>query len=231
MADSHTKESEKVKGGWFNYFKKRSEPVFDDEVCAKADQQLVKLYGDFFDRNLTPEKGKLLSLGAGYGWVEIPLARKGYEIIGIDNDQKVLELLVENTKKYAPGMIEAHFGDLYNDFHKEFLDKDIQACVSFGVLEHFKREDLDTLILKQFNISPLMICMMPIDTPATLKAFKAEQKPEGHIDDYGIFRNFWPVEFWEKEVLGKYCIIDKCFPTNHVSWGQVDMVTFAVRND
>jgi SAM-dependent methyltransferase len=231
MAEFEIKESEKVDGGWFNYFKKRSEPIFNDEICAKAEQQLVKLYGDFFDRNLVPEKGKLLSLGAGYGHVEIPLARKGYDIIGIDNDKNVLELLVENTKKYASGKIEARFGDLYDDFQKDFIDKNIQACISFGVLEHFKREDLDLLVEKQFQISPLMICMMPINTPPTLKAFKAESKPEGNVDKFGIYRNFWPAEFWEHEVLGKYNVIDKCFPTNYVSWGQVDMVTFAVRKD
>ena len=231
MNQPKQKECELVNGSWYDYFNKVVSPLFDDQIMARYDDLFSLLYGNFFERNLSQEKGKLLSLGAGFGMSEIPLARKGYKIIGIDNDVRVLELLAENSRKYANGNLEARFGDLYRDFDKEFINQGIQACISFGVLEHFKRKDLDEIIRKQFQISPLMICMMPIDTPATLKAFKAEQKPEGHIDDYGIFRNFWPVEFWEKEVLGKYCIIDKCFPTNHVSWGQVDMVTFAVRND
>jgi cyclopropane fatty-acyl-phospholipid synthase-like methyltransferase len=232
LSDSpRKKEAEMVDGTWFDYFKQFSSPVFDDEVFRNKKKSLETLYGDFFDRNLSPEKGKLLSLGVGYGGTEIPLAQKGYHIIGIDSDSKVLELLVENTRKYAPGKIEAHYGDLYGDFQKDYIGKSIQACISFGVLEHFKREDLDTLIQKQFQISPLMICMMPINTPATLKAFKAEAKPEAHVDGHGIYRNFWPAEFWENEVLGAYNIVDKCFPTNHVSWGQVDQVTFAVRKD
>lgn len=220
-----------VDGGWFNYFHKVVTPLFDDEACVRYEKLLDSMYGDFFERNLSREKGKLLALGAGFGMTEIPLARRGYKVIGIDNDQKVLELLVENAKNYARGNLEPSFGDLYSDFHKDYINKDIQACISFGVLEHFKVEDLEEIVKKQFLISPLMICMMPIATPPTLKTFKAEEKPEANIDQFGIYRNFWPVEFWEHSILKKYDVVDRHFSTNHSSIGQIDMVTFAVRKD
>ena len=228
------KEAEMVDGTWFKYFHKVLDPVFSNKTYLIYEQLLEDLYGNFFDRNLDSDKGKLLSLGAGFGLTEIPLARKGYRIIGIDNDTQVLKLLEENAKNYSNGNLEAKFGDLYNDFHKEYFDKNIQACISFGVLEHFTKKDLDALIKKQFLISPLIICMMPVKTPNTLKAFKAEKQPFGHIDENGIYRNFWSKEYWEKEIFYGHKIINRCDPKNTLrengkKVGEVDMVTYAIK--
>lgn len=220
-----------VNGQWFNYFKKIVDIEFTDEVCVKYEKIMSELYGDFFERNLSTNGGKLLSLGAGFGATEIPLARQGYKIIGIDNDKEVLKMLEINAQKYAKGNLEARFGDLYEDFHKEYLDENIQACVSFGTLEHFERYDLDELIKKQFMINELIICMMPINTPETLETFKAKENPLAHIDENGIYRNFWSAEFWEKDIFGKHNIIDKCFPTGYSSIGQTDMVALAVKRN
>ena len=98
-------------------------------------------------------------------------------------------------------------------------------------MEHFTRQDLEELIKKQFMISPLIIAMVPIATPETLKSFKAQENPEGHIDENGIYRNFWTSKFWEEEIFKDYQILEKRFSTNHASFGQVDMVTFVVRTN
>lgn len=226
------REAEMVNGTWYSYFTKIHD--IDDiwltnKTCVDAEVLLDKLYGDFFDRNLSPSNRPLLSLGAGYGLTEIPLARKGFKVIGIDNDTKLLEILRKNATKYGKGNVEVKFGDLYDDFHKEYVNQGIQACISFGVLEHFKREDLDELIKKQFEISPLILSMVPINTPKTLKAFNAVDKPVAHIDEYGIYRNFWSESHWRNNIFKNHEIIDICFPVNYSSLGQVDMVTHLVR--
>ena len=223
------REAEMVNGTWFKYFNKIVDPIFTDKTCAEYENLLDKMYGDFFERNLSYNNGSLLSLGAGFGLTEIPLARKGFKVIGIDNDPKVLELLKENSKNYGKDNVTIVFDDLYEDFHKRYIDKGIQACVSFGVLEHFKREDLDDLIEKQFEISPLLLSMVPINTPETLKTFKAIDKPINNIDENGIYRNFWSSDFWKNDIFKEYKIIDNCFSTNPAKMGQIDMVTYLVK--
>ncbi|NQS90400.1 hypothetical protein HQ584_11490 [Patescibacteria group bacterium] len=122
-------------------------------------------------------------------------------------------------------------GNLYKDFHKQFIGKGIQACISFGLLEHFTRSDLKKVIRKQFLIAPLLICIVPIKTPATLKTFEAENKPEGNIDKYGIYRNFWTLDFWEKEIFKEHHVIDKDFRQNQEPKGLIDTLTLAVRKE
>lgn len=223
------REAELVKGeSWYRYFSKYSDPEFDDEKIIKRDNLLQNLWDGFFEKHLQPENGPLLSLGAGYGGMEIPLARRGYKVICLDNEIDTLNLLQKNAAKYGKNNITAVYGDLYNDFHIQFIRKGIQACVSFGTMEHFVKKDIDELIKKQFCIVPFLICMIPIATPETLKTFGAETNPEGHIDEFGIYRNFWTAEFWEQEIFGQYRVIDKWFCTNKTIRKQVDMVTLAV---
>jgi cyclopropane fatty-acyl-phospholipid synthase-like methyltransferase len=223
-----SESAEMVDGTWFLYFNKIADPILNDETCQYYESLLDKMYGDFFERNLSTED-PLLSLGAGFGLTEIPLARKGYKIIGIDNDMQVLEALKINSQKYGEGNIEVRFGDLYSDFHKYF--RDIQACVSFGVLEHFTRDDLEDIIRKQFEISDKIIAMMPINTPATLKTYHAENNPTDNIDENGIYRNFWSADYWENDIFRDYKIYDRCFPSNYANIGQIDMVTYLVKKD
>ncbi len=223
------KEAEMVEGTWFRYFKKVVDPVFTDETCKQYEDLLTQMYGDFFERNLSPKRGPLLSLGAGFGLTEIPLARGGFDVIGIDNDLEVLELLKRNSQAYGEGRIVGEYGNLYSNFHKAYVGGGIQACISFGVLEHFTREDLDDLIRKQFEISPLLLAMIPINTPESLRAFGAVSHPVGHVDQNGIYRNFWSANHWENDVFGRYDFIDRHLSTNHAKIGQVDMATYLVR--
>jgi len=219
-----------VTGSWFDYFKKITKPLFDEDGLKRREERFRSMYGDFFENHLFPEKGKLLSLGAGFGATEVCLARRGYHVIGVDNDRKVLELLEENAKKYGEGRLEARFGDLLGDFHNGFLGETIQACVSFGLLEHFLMPDLLEIIRKQFMVSPFMICMVPINTPATLETFKVEGNPEGNVDENGIYRNFWEPEFWEQEIFKEHNVVDKrlCSGASGTI-GRIDMVVFAIR--
>lgn len=227
-----TREAERVRtGSWYEYFKETYGTVEMSEKSLGEYEKLVRdLWGDFFEKHLSFSGGPLLDLGAGFGICEIPLARRGYKIIGIDNDKKVIEVLKANVRKYARDNFKVEYADLYGDFHLNYLKQGIQACISFGVLEHFTEKDLPALIKKQFLIAPLMIFMVPINTSETLAFFGATGNPEGHIDKNGIYRNFWTAERWEKQVLAGYNIIDKHFEVQYRGNDhKVHMVTFVVR--
>ncbi|NQS90401.1 hypothetical protein HQ584_11495 [Patescibacteria group bacterium] len=94
------KECEQVKdGSWYRYFSIISDKiVFDDETMQELDKLIPIMWGDFFERNLLPEKGPVISLGAGYGRIEIPFARRGYQVIGLDNDYDLLRVLTKNAE-------------------------------------------------------------------------------------------------------------------------------------
>ena len=132
-------------GSWYKFFHSLSNPVFTDEACQAADRRYEELHDGFLDQYLSPEEGPLLALGAGYGLVEIPIARRGYQVICLDNDQGVLEILRDNAK-YAQGNLTVAYGDLNSDFHLDYQGKGIQACISFGLLEHFSLDDLQVII-------------------------------------------------------------------------------------
>ncbi len=216
-------------GSWYKFFHSLSNPVFTDEACQQADRRYEELHDGFLDKYLSPGDGPLLALGAGYGLVEIPIACRGYQVIALDNDRGVIEILKENAK-YAKGNLTVAYGDLNADFHLDYHRKGIQACISFGLLEHFSLDDLHVLIEKQFSISPLLICDIPIRTLETLKTFNAESNPEGHIDDYGIYRNFWTPEYWKSQIFGAYTIVADRPHTEYRQDGQIDVLTLVVRN-
>ncbi len=216
-------------GSWYKFFHKLSNPVFTNEACQAADRRYKELHNDFLERYISPGDGPLLALGVGFGLVEIPIARRGYQIIGLDNDRGVLEILQKNAK-YAKENLTVAYGDLNSDFHLDYQGKGIQACISFGLLEHFSLEYLQVLIEKQFSISPLLICDIPVRTPATLKTFNAESKPEGHVDDCGIYRNFWTPEYWQSNIFGAYNIVADRPHTEYRQDGQIDVLTLVVKS-
>jgi len=206
------REAEQVNGTWYQHFQRCSDTLFTDKNLAGKEGKVRVTYGDFFERNLTTGAGRLLSLGIGYGSTEIPLARRGFRIIGIDNDRDVLKLAEQNARNYSNGNLRVAFGDLYGDFHLAYVEEGIQACIGFGVLEHFTREHLDELVRKQMEISPKIVFMVPVRTPRTLKAFGAEEQSEGHIDGEGIYRNFWTPEYWKHDVMAGHTIVDEIHP-------------------
>ncbi len=78
----------------------------------------------FFEKKL--KKGKLLDLGCGQGRNAIPLARMGFEIIGLDNSTIGIQQLNEKAKKEnlpLEGMVADIFEyDNYQEFDFILLD-------------------------------------------------------------------------------------------------------------
>lgn len=203
--------------------------ILNDERVQKNELYVKDTWGDLFKKYLSVEKGSLISLGAGYGRIEIPLARMGFQIIGVDNDPDVLNVLSKNAGKYAERRLTPIYGNLYDGFYTQFIGKNIQACISFGVMEHFTIPDLKELIKKQFLIAPLLICFVPTNTKKTLETFNAQKKPEGNVDEYGIYRNFWTSMFWEKEIFSNYNVIDTQDYAVQENRGFIEGITLVVK--
>lgn len=77
--------------------------------CAEIDRNLVCDTGvicengeqsaDMTDNNLRQERNTILDLGCGTGTLTEMLARKGYDMIGVDNAQEMLQIAMEKRER------------------------------------------------------------------------------------------------------------------------------------
>ena len=77
-------------------------------------------------------KGKILDEGCGIGRYTIPLSQLGFDAIGLDFSQKLLDVAKKNAKKY-----KAKCRFVKGDIRKlPFKDKTFDAILSAGTIEH-----------------------------------------------------------------------------------------------
>ena len=231
MADQ--RECGMVKDGdWYTYFWKVVNPAFGlfPEAWKKWNEVFDGMYdnGKFFEKYLPKEGKTFLGLGVGYGGIELVLASRGWRGLGIDNNRDALFLASQNASILAPNNLMVCYSDIYdeNQFPAFFEGKGISACLSFGVMEHFKPEDIPAMIQRQFLIAPLVICMVPVSTESTLKFFGAS-KAGPHVETKtGIYRVLQTSEWWKKNIFSSNKLITFQHSKNNLTG--VDMTTFVV---
>lgn len=226
--------AEHVNGGsWAKYFEKLGLGFFDREKYDQIVSNFQRFYSDFHERTIgNPEGQTLLELGVGTGASALPLVKKGYRVIGLDNDKDALSMARNNAQLLPrPEDLKLVEGDLYDpNWHKQFREQNIAGVVSYGVLEHFTDGHLKELMKQQFEISSTVIAMMPINTPRSLDAFKAKAGSNGDIDENGIYRRFlteteW-INFFESN---EYIIRDFSLLSNSKEgMGTWDMIIFSL---
>jgi len=84
-----------------------------------------------------PKTGKILDAGCGFGKWVIYLSKRGYNIIGVDNNKLVIEKL-----KNFDNSLQVELGDILN---LKYPDNYFDACISMGVVEHFEEGPLSAL--------------------------------------------------------------------------------------
>jgi len=97
----------------------------EEEVAACA-RRSIKPY--FFEH--LPKDAPILEAGCGLGAWVVYLADRGYDITGIDHDEKV----VDRLKEWRPTLKVVH-GDIREMPH---ADNSVAAVISLGVMEHFE---------------------------------------------------------------------------------------------
>jgi SAM-dependent methyltransferase len=97
----------------------------ENEINICYRRNILKIFLDYL-----PKKGQILEAGCGLGAWVLMLGRRGYEIKGIDIDEKVITAI----KKYDPNG-NVFVGDVCG-LNEE--DNSLAAYISLGVVEHFK---------------------------------------------------------------------------------------------
>lgn len=222
-------------GDWYSYFWNVINPAWAvfPRAWEEANEVFDAMYdgGKFFDKHLPKDGTTFLGLGVGYGGTELILANRGWRGIGIDNNRDALFLASQNARVLAPNHLVVCHADIYkaSQFPGFFAGKGFSACISFGVMEHFKPADIPVMIQRQFQIAPLIICMVPISTEGTLKCFEAAGVGPHVQTKSGIYRVLQTPEWWEKEVFGSHKLRDVQHSTNHRTG--VGMTTFVVEKE
>ena len=100
---------------------------------------------DFISKFL-PENGYILDAGCGIGRHSIELARRGFKVLGIDTNQKYLDLALEKAKALSLDNVNFSLMDLRNLNEEEMFDGVINLWSSFGYFD----DDTNEEIIKNF---------------------------------------------------------------------------------
>ncbi|MGB7972442.1 MAG: methyltransferase domain-containing protein [Candidatus Deferrimicrobiaceae bacterium] len=97
----------------------------EEEVAACSRRSIERLFVDYL-----PKDASILEAGCGLGAWVVYLAGKGYDIAGIDHDEKV----VARLKEWRPSLNISR-GDVRK---LPYEDGSLGAVISLGVMEHFE---------------------------------------------------------------------------------------------
>src|SRR3954462_3184773 len=86
---------------------------------------------------LPPRPARVLELGCGAGWFSCLLARHGYEVVGVDISEAMIELAEQNRRAQAAGHVRFMRGDYEGlKFANEF-----DAVIFYDSLHHSDSEE------------------------------------------------------------------------------------------
>jgi len=93
----------------------------------------------------------ILEVGCGLASLATYFAKLGYDIHGIDNDKRQLDLATRNSMVFSPdNPVKLLHGDMFN---LPYENKSMGLAFSNGVLEHFSDDEIIHLINEQLRVS------------------------------------------------------------------------------
>ncbi|MBT4823908.1 class I SAM-dependent methyltransferase [Candidatus Woesearchaeota archaeon] len=197
---------------WYEKFKQHMNVIFTKKDFLNY-LDMVKHDLWIYEKYLKKD-AKLLDCGCGLGCTAIPMSYLGYNVTGIDIDKKVITAAKKNAKKFGK-KIKIMNVDLY-DIDKKFKLNSFDCIMHGGVLEHFPKRKIPTLIRKMLKVSHLIIASFPIMSKRSAKHYHIKKQGDRTICCDGLYRNLWTPKEW-KEILKDFNIIEtkkiKCHPS------------------
>ena len=108
-----------------------------------------------------PRGGRVIDGGCGFGKWVIYLKRRGYNILGIDNN----EIAIAKLKDFD-GSLQVELGDIL-DVH--YPDSSFDAYISMGVIEHFEDGPLPALKEAYRVLKPNGLIFVSVPTVNTIR--------------------------------------------------------------
>ncbi|GAB3123526.1 class I SAM-dependent methyltransferase [Novispirillum itersonii] len=113
------------------------------------------LYGNI--NRYCPAGGRVLDVGCGPGWSTMFLASQGYQAMGVDNEESLVEIARQQASALgSPASFEV--GDAFDlsPYYGQF-----DLAFSCGVLEHFDRDVTVRLLVEQAKCARHVIIQIP----------------------------------------------------------------------
>ena len=165
--------------GWYQVYLKDIEKkgTLDNYVIDKIKNKkvlinLIKKYAS---------NKKLLEAGSGTGVLSTYMASLGYDVIGIDIDEDILNLSRKIAKKFGsknqPSFVKKSI------FELDYNENNFDVSFSNGVLEHFNDKQIIDTLKQQMKVSKYVIFGIPT------KYFNREEAMYG--DERYMNYSFW----------------------------------------
>lgn len=104
---------------------------FSDQECSRYLMDLGAIIG-----LLPPPPARILDCGVGTGWTSVFLAKRGYEVVGQDIAQDMIDLAMKNKERYQVSNLSFVVSDYENlNFQSEF-----DGAVFYDSLHHAEDE-------------------------------------------------------------------------------------------
>jgi SAM-dependent methyltransferase len=126
-----------------------------------------------------PAGARILECGSGAGTYSITLSLFGHEIVGVDLDERMVELARENAQAMGANNIRFEVGSIYDlcEHHGRF-----DLAYSSGVLEHFVFDDVVRILREEARCAPYVLAIVP-----THYVWKRESRDfDGYWEPYTI---------------------------------------------
>lgn len=132
--------------------KKNAKNYIEDKIKHKQIfiSMLEKYSGD----------GNLIEAGCGTGIISSYMASKGFNVIGVDIDNQIINLAEDLAKEYFNGESKVLFKNK-NIFNLDYPKEKFDICFSNGVLEHFPDEEIIDTLSQQLKIAKYVIVGIP----------------------------------------------------------------------
>ena len=134
--------------------KKNAKNYIEDKIRhKKVFISMLKKYGD---------KGakKLIEAGCGTGIISSYIATKGYDVIGIDIDEKILKLANSLAVDYFQNNEKIQF-ERRSIFEMNYEENSFDVSFSNGVLEHFSDDEITQTIEQQLYVAKYVVIGIP----------------------------------------------------------------------
>lgn len=148
-------------------------------------------------KTLAP-KSKILEIGTGTGSIGALLIKYGFDVIGIDIDEKMAGVAKKSF---------ALFGDSNNVFVMDaknivskFGENSFKCVITHGMLEHYQDNEIILHLNNQLKVAPLAICVIPT------KAMSPHYRSKGLGDERYLSTKYWKklleTNFYIQNVFG-----------------------------
>jgi len=121
-----------LSGDWFDYFKRQG---IDNFPLFVYNYYTFRQPTVSYIKKHVPEGGSIIDLGCGSGLLAILLSSMGYEVLGIDNDPRIVDMARRNNERLG-GRARIELMDLFEAPQR--LENRFDLAYGEGIIEHFR---------------------------------------------------------------------------------------------